>query len=174
MMNKSDYNKTSDEVDEFLSRQEKQHRGIGIPKKLFVGLIASLIIVGIASAGILTMFMAMEVDVSVDSTNVLIDDSTSPYSKTSSFSNKLPGDTWNESIWVNNTKSGTYYLINLSATSDDGLSISFMNSTDDIISTLNATTNHLLFIQYELDLLCEPDTYNATIELTPLEAGRYV
>ena len=150
----------------------QKRKGIGIRKKTLFSIVGTLILIGlVASAGLITTFLTVTTEITVDSTNIQIDSNNAPWTIQSSFSNKLPGNVWNESHWINNTRSGTWYLINFSATCDIGLSAQLLSSTYDIISNVNATTNHRIFIRYELDLLVEPDTYNATITFDPLGAG---
>lgn len=149
-----------------------KRKGFPIKKKTFFALVGTLLMLSfITTAGLITTFLTVETQITVDSTNILLDSNNAPWTIQSSFNSKLPGDIWNESHHINNTKSGTWYLINFSAICDTGLTAQLLNSTYDIISNVNATTNHIVYIEYELDLLAEIGTYNATITFDPLGAG---
>lgn len=163
--------KTHKEVCKIIDNIGKR-KGFGIRKKTLFSLVGTLIIIGmVASAGLITTFLTINTEITVTDTNIQVDDQNAPWTIQSSFSSKLPGDTWYEVHWINNTRSGTWYLIGFDAICDPGLSARLLNSTYDVISNVNATGDHMLCVEYALDLLCEPDVYNATIDFIPLFAG---
>jgi len=167
-MNIEDIHQLIDSIDSVIDEPTKKGR---IPLKLFAVGVASILCIGIASAGLITFFYSSDISITVSDTNINIDNNSAPYTYDVSFSDKLPGDAWNDTIWINNSKAGSWYLINLTATSDEGLTVSFLNETETAITELNATASHMIVVHYELSLLCGPDTYNASIAFNPLEAG---
>lgn len=162
------------DIESWIDNGFHSKRGIGIKKRTLFALVGTLIMIGfIASAGLISTFLTINTEITVNNTNILIDDNNAPWTIQSSFSNKLPGNIWNESHYINNTKSGCYYLINFTSICDTGLTAILLNSTHEQITQVNVTGvgSELVYIEYELDLLADVGTYNATINFDPLGAG---
>lgn len=142
-------------LEEQMANQERLHRGI--PTKVFVGLVASCLIIGIASAGLLSYFALIDITIDVDP-SILINDEPAPYEGYFSF-NGMAGNITSYIYNATNLRDDAIYILNFSVNADEGLNIRFLNDTLDEIQ--NITVNPLETVNFtvetEIDFLADPE-----------------
>lgn len=155
-----------------LSLKPSKRKGHGIKRKTFTALIVVFVgaLVLTASAGLITVFMSITTTVTVDETALQIDGNNCPYTIQDSFDNKKANDSWEVTYTITNSIDASF-VINWSVVSDEGLHITIFNSGHDPCDnmTVEPFDTDYLYVNYTLEPLCEIGTYEATIEILPME-----
>ena len=163
------------EIEEFCDNLDagKKPKSNKTIKLVAIGII--FLLVGIASAGILSSFMSVSTTITVENTALQSDGNNLPLTITETFANANAGDYFTTQVNFTNTRDDCYFLVNYTLTNDEGVSGVLLNETGSEIEHsfyVNASETRNLSIKWEISLLAEAGQYTGNINFTPEEAER--
>ena len=150
-------------------------------KLLLIGIIIVSVVSFVVSAGLISHYAHISADITVTGTVIRVNNQSCPYSYNFDIENAEAGEYYYHQINVTNTKHNSRFLINWSAISDEGLSITLEEYLPDTYSwaviedtyfTVNQSESKLLRGNFTIDLNAEVGNYLGSIELTPYWAYR--
>jgi len=150
-------------------------------KLLLIGIITTALISVTALGGLLSHYVHISADIDVIETVIKVNNMSCPYSYNFDIENAEAGEYYYQEFNVTNTKDNARFLINWSAISDEGLTITLEEYLPDTYSwaviedtyfTVNQSESKLLRGNFTIDLNAEVGNYLGSIELTSYWAYR--